>query len=134
MKIIERLKNDLPTSLALIVIVGTPLLLMGAMGDTNEKESLRSTRACTPAAGTPVTVSTTTGASAASAQLDESTVYMVYCTTTTYIATGTSAPTAANTNFPMPPAVWPLRTNTTIRYFAGRAKTTNGTCYLWKCQ
>lgn len=128
------MKAKLATTLAVAISMLAAPALGQDMDDTNEKTSLRFTRSCTPDPGLPVTLTTTTGASASTAALDINSTYIVRCTTETYLATGTTAPTATSSNFPFPPAVWPLRTNGTVKYVAGLAKTLDGACYFWKCK
>lgn len=127
---IDRLFDLARAGVIAAAITLTAFALMGAQNDTNEKESLRATRAGTPAAGLPQTVSTSTGASVSFTALSKNTVYLLRCTTDTRLCMGTSACTATASHWPLPPSVFPILTTETMIHLGVRARSTNGACWL----
>ena len=77
-----------------------------------EKQALNRARLCTPASGNAVKWATNSSTSAApAAELAEDTVYWLTCTTASFVAWGTAAPTASDANFRLPVALFPFVTS-----------------------
>lgn len=117
-----------------LVCLFAPAVLLGAMERNSQADSADRTRVCTPATGNVAKITTSPAVSAAFGALNAGSVYLLRCSTETYIATGATSPTATSSNFPLPVSVFPLLTTDSVKYVAGLAVTTAGTCWIWECK
>jgi hypothetical protein len=128
-------KNWWKFALVVILVFSYPVaerIANAAQNRHTQSDASNATRAGTPAVGNVQKITTSTGVSAAFTVLNRNSVYLLRCTTDTYVATGTSSPTATNSNFPVPPSIFPILTTDTVIYVAGLARSTGGTCWIWE--
>lgn len=136
------MKNWLSDNQTLLLAITLVVLAFGVypkatraeQNNLSNKAALNAVRTCTPEPDTATQTVTSTGTSAAPAQLDADTVYLVRCTTETYMDMGTSAVTAVGTDFAYLPGVFPIRASTTVDYIGFLAKDDAGICYMQACQ
>ena len=116
------------------VAIAIALFGSTAIADPRTYETSPST-ACTPVPASAEEITSTAAASDTSTQLTSFTRYWLRCDTAAYIDSSTTTCTAASGDWKLPAdTIVDLLTTDTIRYFCARSVTTDGSCWLLKCQ